>query len=77
MELDEFRKYISSIKAIWLMKKNPVNKDDLRVYKDMKRIFEKSIVINRDLLKNHKIQIDDLSFKKTQTESLPNTIKKF
>ena len=64
MELDEFRKYISSIKAIWLMKKNPVNKDDLRVYKDMKRIFEKSIVINRDLLKNHKIQIDDLSFKK-------------
>ena len=32
--------------------------------KNMKKIFEKSVILNRDMKKNEKIKLKDLSFKK-------------
>ena len=46
------------------MNENPVDKNNIKVYKDTKRIFEKSIIINKNLSKNHKIKLEDLAFKK-------------
>ncbi len=64
MEIDEFKKYVSGIRSIWTMNENPVDKNNIKVYKDTKRIFEKSIIINKNLSKNHKIELEDLAFKK-------------
>ena len=47
MELSEFADYVKGIKSIWQMNKNPVNKNNLKKYKEMKKVFEKSIIINK------------------------------
>ena len=47
-----------------MMNENPVDKNNIKIYKDIKKIFEKSIVIKKNLPKNHKIKLEDLAFKK-------------
>lgn len=64
MELSEFANYVKGIKSIWKMNKNPVNKNNLNKYKEMKKVFEKSIIINKKMKKNEIITENDLSFKK-------------
>lgn len=64
MEINDFKKYVSRIRSVWMMNENPVDKNNIKVYKDTKRIFEKSIIINKNLSKNHKIKLEDLAFKK-------------
>ena len=36
---------VAALREVWDMLANPVNKDDLSDYKEMKFIFEKSIVL--------------------------------
>lgn len=64
MEINEFKKYVSGIRSVWMMNENPVDKNNIKIYKDIKKIFEKSIVIKKNLPKNHKIKLEDLAFKK-------------
>ena len=42
----------------------PVNKDDVSAYKDMKLIFEKSIVAGRIIKAGSILTLEDLAFKK-------------
>ena len=60
----EFRAFCDGVRAVATMLANPVDKDDLGAYRDMKRIFEKSVVTARALRVGHKIRRDDLAFKK-------------
>ena len=46
------------------MNKNPIDKNNLKKFKDMKKVFEKSIVLNKNMKKNQIIRDEDLSFKK-------------
>ncbi len=64
MELLEFKNYVKGIKSIWKMNKNPIDKNNLKKFKDMKKVFEKSIVLNKNMKKNQIIRDEDLSFKK-------------
>ncbi|MDC2976317.1 N-acetylneuraminate synthase family protein [Candidatus Pelagibacter sp.] len=64
MEPDEFSFFSKTIKDIWEIKKFKVDKDNLSKLKNMKKIFEKSVILNRDMKKNEKIKLKDLSFKK-------------
>jgi N,N'-diacetyllegionaminate synthase len=58
-ELVKGRNYISEIIN------NPVNKNKLdKVLIKHRKIFTKSVVLNKDLDKNHKIKLSDLSLKK-------------
>ncbi|MFX1277392.1 MAG: SAF domain-containing protein, partial [Promethearchaeota archaeon] len=43
---------------------NPVNKDDIEIYKEMKFRYEKSIVAAKDLKEGHVLEYEDLAFKK-------------
>ncbi len=43
-EPDEFRAMIEALHAVWRMLGHPVDKADASPYRDMKRIFEKSVV---------------------------------
>jgi N-acetylneuraminate synthase len=43
---------------------NPVNKSDNSKFTELKTIFEKSLALNKDLPKGHRITFDDLESKK-------------
>ena len=47
MELQEFKNYVKGIKSIWKMNEKPVDKNNIKKFKDMKKVFEKSIVVNK------------------------------
>jgi N,N'-diacetyllegionaminate synthase len=64
MEPEDFRRLAEGLREIWAMRAAPVDKNDLAPYRDMKRIFEKSIVTARPLRAGHIIARGDLAFKK-------------
>jgi len=64
MEPEEFRVLSTGLSDIWAMLSHPVDKDRLDDVREMKRIFEKSVVTARPLLSGHKISREDLAFKK-------------
>jgi len=63
-EPGEMADYVSGIKFISDVLKNPIDKDNIIKYKEMKKVFEKSIVARNDLLKGHILKYEDLDFKK-------------
>jgi N-acetylneuraminate synthase len=49
LEPQEFQKLTEGIRAIEVMQSHPVNKDELKNFKEMKMIFEKSLVAAKDM----------------------------
>jgi N,N'-diacetyllegionaminate synthase len=64
MEPQEFRSFSSGLREIWTMLENPVDKDHIAPFSEMKRIFEKSIVTAAPLTEGHVIRQQDLAYKK-------------
>jgi len=64
MEPAEFDHFCTALREIWAMRAHPVDKDDLAPYRDMKRIFEKSVVAARDIPAGAVLTRDVLAFKK-------------
>lgn len=64
MEPDDFKVFCRALHEVWRMNTHPVDKDDLRPYADMKRIFEKSIVTARALTAGTALTMEMLAFKK-------------
>lgn len=64
MEPEEFKVLASSLREIRLMLSNPVNKARVDIYKNMKAIFEKSIVASKSLKAGKVVEESDFSFKK-------------
>ena len=64
MEPDEFKEFCAGLREIWAMLDHPVNKDDLEPYREMKRIFEKSLVSLRPISAGEKLGRDNVGFKK-------------
>ena len=58
---------MKNLKEIWKIMNNPVKKNDLNKYLEMKKIFEKSVVAKEDLKINSIIKKKDLAFKKPGT----------
>ena len=64
MEPHEFMAFCSHVKEAATIRANPVDKNDLDEYRDMKRIFEKSVVTARVVPEGRSLQVADLAFKK-------------
>lgn len=64
MEPAEFAALARHLNEIARMLASPVDKDDLSPYRDMKRVFEKSVVAARALPDGHVLGEADLAFKK-------------
>ena len=64
MEPNEFKLFSKVIKEIWNINKKNVDKNDIKKFRNMKIIFEKSIYAKRNLNMGHKIKFTDLTFKK-------------
>ncbi len=64
MEPDEFRTLAEGLHAIWKMRAHPVDKDDLSPFREMKQVFEKSVVTARAVGPGEVLQREDLAFLK-------------
>ncbi|PWA04045.1 N-acetylneuraminate synthase family protein [Flavobacterium psychrotolerans] len=64
LTLEETKQLVESVNAIYEAKKYPINKNNNGDFKELKAIFEKSLAINKNLPKGHKITFDDLESKK-------------
>tara|TARA_B100001989_G_scaffold206938_1_gene155697 strand:- start:891 stop:1901 length:1011 start_codon:yes stop_codon:yes gene_type:complete len=64
LEPKDFIRYSEGIKQTWMMLDNPVEKDNIEEYLEMKKIFQKSIFSSRAINSGIPLQFDDLSFKK-------------
>ncbi|MDB3873598.1 N-acetylneuraminate synthase family protein, partial [Pelagibacteraceae bacterium] len=60
----QFKIYCNTIKDIWKITGSKINKNDLTKYKNMKIIFEKSIVAKNKIYENQVIRFNDIDFKK-------------
>jgi N-acetylneuraminate synthase len=67
MEPAEFKILSQSLKEIWAMLKNPVNKADVSQYEGMKAIFEKSVVTACPVAEGTVFEWKHLAFKKPGT----------
>src|SRR5690606_50216 len=66
-EPEQFRDLVKGIRAIEAMLANPVDKNDNSDYKEMKQIFEKSVVAACDIAKDTTVTRDMLCYKKPGT----------
>lgn len=66
-EPTEFRQLAEALAAVSSMLKSPVDKGDLSAFRDMKRIFEKSVVAAHELAAGHVLTGEDLAYKKPGT----------
>jgi len=76
MEPNEFKKYCSYINEAFNLKHNKSEKKISLKIRKMKKIFEKSIVLNQDVDKGHILTIKDLNFKKPGIGLKPLNYKK-
>ena len=67
MEPNEFKLLAQSLTEVWAMLAHPVDKDELAPYRDMKQIFQKSIVAAMDLSAGTVLELKHLAFKKPGT----------
>ena len=64
MEPIDFKNFVLNLRQSWKLKKSVVDKNDTKNYKQMKKVFEKSIVSSKSLKKGHKLCFKDMNFKK-------------
>lgn len=64
IEPNEFKDFVRGIRDIEKMLSHPVDKNDLSAYKEMKHVFEKSIVAVKDITKGTVITREHLGLKK-------------
>lgn len=60
LTINEVRLLAEGVKQIRLSLNNPVNKSDLKGLEQNRKLFSRTIVVNKDLKKGHRIDFDDL-----------------
>ncbi|MBL41947.1 MAG: N-acetylneuraminate synthase [Rhodospirillaceae bacterium] len=75
MEVDKFKSFVEMIRETSIIINSKIDKDDISDYKEMKEIFEKSIVASRNLPIGKILEIKDLNFKKPGTGINANKYK--
>lgn len=64
LTISETKELVAAVRNIKTALENPIDKNSIENFKDLKQIFEKSLAINKDLPKNHILTFDDLEAKK-------------
>ncbi len=67
VEPPEFRRYCQEMQDAWALRANPVDKSDLGELREMKSVFEKSIVTAVTIAKGDVLTRERLAFKKPGT----------
>lgn len=73
LTIDEISALVTAINTIEKALQHPVNKNDNSSFKDLKSIFEKSLAVNKELKKGHRITFEDLEAKKPADKGIAAT----
>lgn len=71
LEINEITQLVKGVRNLEKAFMNPVDKNNLARYQELKNIFEKSLAVNKNLKKDHEITIDDLESKKPKGFGVP------
>ena len=69
--IDQIPVLVNGLKQIAISLKNPINKNDISNYNLVKKIFEKSLAVNKNLKRGHVITFRDLEAKKPSGKGIP------
>ncbi len=69
--VNEVKTLTNGIRSITTSLKNPINKDDISRYKSLRKLFGKSLSINKNKKSGDKIYISDLESKKPLGQGIP------
>ncbi len=64
LTIEETKQLVEAVNDINIAQNNPIDKNSLDNFKELKSIFEKSLALNKNLAKGHVITFDDLESKK-------------
>ncbi|MFK2820695.1 N-acetylneuraminate synthase family protein [Flavobacteriaceae sp. LMIT009] len=64
LTIDQIQSLTKAIRNIEKAMNNPIDKDDISKFETLKNIFEKSLAVNKDLVKGHMLTFEDLEGKK-------------
>ena len=70
LEIKEISEMIKAVRNISKALRNPVNKADNTKFLDLKKIFEKSLAVNKNLPKGHVLKFEDLEAKKPKGKGI-------
>jgi N,N'-diacetyllegionaminate synthase len=71
LTIDEIKKLVQGVREIEQSLHHPINKNDNTEYSGLKKIFEKSLAVNKDLTKGHILSFEDLEAKKPSGYGIP------
>ena len=71
LTIDEIKGLVEGVRFIEIMNQNRIDKTDNSAYLGLKKIFEKSLAVNKDLEVGHYLQFDDLEAKKPSKLGIP------
>jgi N,N'-diacetyllegionaminate synthase len=66
LDIDEIKELVNGVRFIEESLNNPINKNDNEEQKRLRRIFGKSLSVNKNLIKGSTITFDDLEAKKPE-----------
>jgi N-acetylneuraminate synthase len=64
LEIDEIKQLVEGVRFLEKSLQNPIDKSDNSEYTGLKKIFEKTLAVNKDLPVGHVLTFDDLEAKK-------------
>ncbi len=70
LTIDEIKLLVEQVRLLERSLHHPVDKSSSESYADLKRIFEKSLAVNKDLREGHIIQLEDLESKKPADQGI-------
>ncbi|MEP3836595.1 MAG: N-acetylneuraminate synthase family protein [Algibacter sp.] len=64
LTIEEIRELVKAVRNIEVANQSPIDKNDISKFSELKLIFEKSLAVNKDLVKGNIIKFEDLEAKK-------------
>lgn len=75
--IDQVKMLTEGVRKVENALKNPIDKNNISKYYEIKNIFEKSLAVNRDMQIGEEIKFEDLEAKKPKNKGIPaNEYKK-
>lgn len=71
LTIDQIKELVRGVRFLDTAVQHPVDKADNSAYTNLKKIFEKSLAVKKDLPAGHTLQFDDLESKKPAEQGIP------
>ncbi len=71
LDLRQTKELVEGVRYIETCLNNPIDKNDLYNYQDLKGIFEKSLAVNKDMKSGDILNFEDLEGKKPPNQGIP------